>query len=62
MQATLYLRPSVFAILPPHSDAAGLLLWARPLGDIDRLLHGRRSTAAACECGQGHVVSVRVES
>ena len=25
--------------------AAGLLLWARPAGDIDRLLRGRRSAA-----------------
>jgi len=25
--------------------AAGLLLWARQAGDIDRLLHGRRSAA-----------------
>jgi len=38
---------------------AGLLLWARLAGDIDRLLHGRRSAAAAGECGQCHVVSVR---
>jgi len=27
--------------------AAGLLLWARRPGDIDRLLHGRRSAANA---------------
>ena len=27
--------------------AAGLLLWARQPGDIDRLLHGRRSAANA---------------
>ena len=25
--------------------AAGLLLWARPVGDIDRLLHGPRRTS-----------------
>jgi len=31
--------------------AAGLLLWARPAGDIDQLLAG--------ECGQCHAVSVR---
>jgi len=32
----------------------------RSLGDIDRLLrHGRRSAAAACECVQCHVFSVR---
>ena len=36
--------------------AAGLLLWARRVGDIDRLLHGRRpavssSTARSSKCG-----------
>jgi len=25
--------------------AAGLLLWARRIGDIDRLLHGRRRSS-----------------
>ena len=39
--------------------AAGLLLWARRAGDVDRLLHGRRSAAAAGECGQCRVVGVR---
>ena len=39
--------------------AAGLLLWARRAGDIDREPHGRRSAAAAGECGQCHGVSVR---
>jgi len=38
--------------------AAGLLLWARRPGDIDRLLHGRRSAATAGECGPCHVVSI----
>ena len=38
--------------------AAGLLLWAWRAGDIDRLLHGRRSAAAVGECGQCHVVSI----
>ena len=40
--------------------AVGLLSLARQAGDIDRLLHGRRSeaAAAACECGQCHVVNV----
>ena len=38
---------SVCPVLPPHAAAAGLLLWARRAGDIDRLLHGRRS-AASC--------------
>jgi len=31
----------------PHAAAAGLLLWARRAGNIDRLLHGRRSAANA---------------
>ena len=48
---------SVRPILPPHTAAAGLLLWARQEGDTDRLFHGGR---AAGECGQCHVVSVRV--
>jgi len=30
---------------PPHAASAGLLLWARRVGDISRLLHGRRSAA-----------------
>jgi len=34
-------------IRPPHAAAAGLLLCARRAGDIDRLLHGRRSAANA---------------
>jgi len=40
-------RPFARLIRPPHHAAAGLLLWARRAGDIDRLLHGRRSAAAA---------------
>jgi len=28
-----------------HATAAGLLLWAQRPGDIDQLLHGRRSAA-----------------
>jgi len=40
----------------PAAAAAGLLLWARLAGDIDRLQQHRR---AAGECGQCHVVSVR---
>jgi len=32
---------------PAAAAAAGLLLWARRPGDIDRLLHGRRSAANA---------------
>jgi len=34
--------------------AAGLLLWARRPGDVDRLLHGRRLSR---KCEQCHVVS-----
>ena len=37
-------RPSVRL---SHPAAESLLLWARQPGDIDRLLHGRRSAAAA---------------
>jgi len=29
---------SVCSIRPPHATAAGLLLWTRPAGDVDRLL------------------------
>jgi len=48
MSSTVYatvgrpsVRPSVCPIRPPHDAAAGLLLWARRPGDIDRLLHGQ---------------------
>jgi len=44
-------RPSV---CPSHHSAAdppGLLLWARQPGEIDRLLHGRPSAAAAPQHG-----------
>jgi len=45
-------------IRPLQQRAAGLLLWAQQLGDIDRLLHGRRrSTAFSSKCGQCHVFS-----
>jgi len=45
-------RPSVrLSVCPiirtPHSTATGLLLCARRTGNIDRLLHNRRSAAAA---------------
>ena len=45
-------RPSVCLsvcpiIRPPYAAKAGLLLWARQPGDVDRLLHGRRSAANA---------------
>jgi len=39
-------HPSV-CLQPLYATATGLLLWARWPGDIDRLLHGKRS-AAAC--------------
>ena len=40
--------PSIRPIIrSPHAAAAGLLLWARRPGDIDRLLHDRRSAANA---------------
>jgi len=57
-------RPSDCPIRPLYAAAAGLLLWARQPGDIDRLLHGRsgqqqprRSTARSSKCGQCNVVS-----
>jgi len=40
----------------PHAAAAGLLLWARRRGDIDRLLHDYRCSAGS-KCEQRHVVS-----
>ena len=45
-------RPSVCLSVcpimwPPHAVAAGLLVRARRAGDIDRLLHGRRTAANA---------------
>ena len=50
-------RLSVCPIVrPPHSAAAGLLLWARRAGDSDRLLHGR---AHSSKCEQCHVVISR---
>ena len=55
-------RPSVCLSVPAWADsskpaAVGLLLWARRAVDIDRLL---RQWRAAGECGQCHVVSVRM--
>ena len=48
----LFVRPSVRPIIRPlHATAPGLLLWARRAGNIDRLLHGRRSAAAAPQHG-----------
>jgi len=37
--------PSVRPIYLMQQRAAGLLLWARRIGDIDRLLHGRRRSS-----------------
>ena len=49
-------RPSGRPIRPLHAAAAGLLLWARRAGDIDRLLHGREKVSAG-PCGSGRVRS-----
>jgi len=38
-------RLSVCLLWPPHVAAAGLLLWARRAGDIDRLLQQQRANA-----------------
>ena len=40
---------SVRPIRPPHAAAASLLLRAPAAGDMDRLLHARRSAAAALQ-------------
>jgi len=39
--------PTIRPGSPPYSTAAGLLLCARLVGDIDRLLHGRRNSSSA---------------
>ena len=44
-KGTVSVRPSV---CPSIGHQQGLLLWAGRAGDIDRLLHGRRSAAALC--------------
>ena len=38
-------NPSVCPIHPLQQRAAGLLLWARRVGDIDRLLHGQHHSS-----------------
>jgi len=43
--------PSVCAIRLVQQRAAGLLLWARPAGDIDRLLHSRRRSSTGPQYG-----------
>jgi len=45
------LCPSVCPIFPLQQRAAGLLLWARRVGDIDRLLHGRRRSSTGPQHG-----------
>ena len=64
-----YPRASVRLSVPAfgrhvHAAAAGLLLWARRAGDVDRCMAGgqqqaRRSTAHSGKCGQCHVVGRR---
>ena len=49
---TVSVRPPV--CLSHHGPTAANALWAWRVGDIDRLLHDRRSAAAAGECGQYH--------
>ena len=48
-----------WALSSSKSAAAGLLLPAQRAGDMDQLLHSQRSAAAAGECGQCPVASVR---
>jgi len=45
-------RLSVCPIRPLQQRAAGLLLWARRAGDIDRLLHGRRHSSTGPQHGK----------
>ena len=49
---------SVRFIFSRHAAAAGLLLWARQAGDIDRLLHSRLSS----KCEQCHAVGCTLEA
>ena len=47
-----YFRPSVCpSVRPLQQRAAGLLLWARRVADIDRLLHGRRRSSTGPQHG-----------
>ena len=59
MVVSVRLSGPVWAHHNSKPAAIGLLLLARRAGDIDRLLHGWRSAAAAGECGQCHVISVQ---
>jgi len=36
----LSVRLCVRPVRSPHAASVGLLLWARPAGDVDRSLHG----------------------
>ena len=47
MRSTVYLWNARASVRPSRATAAGLLLWARRAGHTGRLLHGRRSAAAA---------------
>jgi len=62
-QRTVSLCLSVhLAVLFARCSVRRVYCWGTQLsGQIDRLLHGRRSAAAACECGQCHVVSIRTQ-
>ena len=59
-------HPSVYPGRQLQQRAVGLLLWARRVRDVDRLLHGRRRsstgrrTAHRSKCGHCHVFSVRM--
>jgi len=57
MRSWVYLTVRLSSV--HRSVPAGLLLWAQWAGGIDRLLRSQRSAAAAVECEQCHVVSVR---
>jgi len=46
-----FVRSSVCSIRPLQQSAAGLLLWARPAADIDRLLHGAQQAARRANAG-----------
>jgi len=49
-------RPFVCPIRPLQQCAVGLLLWARHVGNIDRLLQQRRTAGKYRQC---HAVSVK---
>jgi len=55
----LLVRLFVCSIRPLQQRAAGLLLWARWVGDIDRLLHGRapQQHGAAARCAAANAGS-----